>query len=70
VIGFDDLDETRYTLPTLSTVDPGRTEIAETAIRMLLERIKDPAGTPPREVETAFRLVARESSLGSAAGAA
>ena len=70
VIGFDDLDETRYTLPTLSTVDPGRAEIAETAIRMLLERIKDPAGTPPREVETAFRVVARESTMGSAAGAA
>ncbi|WP_258804366.1 LacI family DNA-binding transcriptional regulator [Pseudarthrobacter sp. NS4] len=65
VIGFDDLDETRYTLPTLSTVDPGRTEIAETAIRMLMERIKDRDGTPPREIETAFRIVARESTVGS-----
>ena len=65
VIGFDDLDETRYTLPTLSSVDPGRTEIAETAIRMLLERIKDPQGTPPREIETAFKVVARESTVGA-----
>lgn len=65
VIGFDDLDETRYTLPTLSSVDPGRTEIAETAIRMLLERIKDPLGTPPREIETAFKVVARESTVGA-----
>jgi DNA-binding LacI/PurR family transcriptional regulator len=65
VIGFDDLDETRYTLPTLSTVDPGRTEIAETAIRMLMERIKDANGMPPREIETAFRVVARESTVGS-----
>lgn len=64
VIGFDDLDETRYTLPTLSTVDPGRVEIAETAIRMLLERIKNNDGGPPREIETAFRVVARESTVG------
>jgi DNA-binding LacI/PurR family transcriptional regulator len=65
VIGFDDLDETRYTLPTLSTVDPGRKEIAETAIRMLMERIKDPNGMPPREIETEFQVVARESTVGS-----
>ena len=31
VIGFDDIDETRYTLPSLSTIDPGREEIAEAA---------------------------------------
>jgi DNA-binding LacI/PurR family transcriptional regulator len=65
VIGFDDLDETRYSLPTLSTVDPGRTEIAETAIRMLMERIKDPDGTPPREIETAFQVLPRESTVGA-----
>jgi DNA-binding LacI/PurR family transcriptional regulator len=65
VIGFDDLDETRYTLPTLSTVDPGRVEIAETAIRMLMERIKNSDGGPPREIETAFRVVPRESTVGS-----
>jgi DNA-binding LacI/PurR family transcriptional regulator len=65
VIGFDDLDETRYSLPTLSTVDPGRGEIAETAIRLLMERIKNPDGGPPREIETAFRVVARESTVGA-----
>ena len=65
VIGFDDLDETRYSLPTLSTVDPGRTEIAETAIRMLMERIKDPTGMPPREIETEFHVVPRESTAGT-----
>jgi DNA-binding LacI/PurR family transcriptional regulator len=46
-------------------VDPGRTEIAETAIRMLMERIKEPNGTPPREIETAFRVVPRESTVGA-----
>ncbi|MEA5454734.1 LacI family DNA-binding transcriptional regulator [Sinomonas sp. JGH33] len=62
IIGFDDIDETRYSLPTLSTIDPGREEIAETAVRMLQERIKADDGPPPREFEAVFRLVAREST--------
>ncbi|WP_461163255.1 LacI family DNA-binding transcriptional regulator [Arthrobacter sp. R4-81] len=70
IIGFDDLDETRYSLPTLSTVDPGRVEIAETAIRVLLERIMHPDGSAPQEIETTFKVVARESTLGQAAGPA
>lgn len=69
VIGFDDLDETRYSLPTLSTVDPGRAEIAETAIRVLMERIKHPGGPAPRDIEASFKVVARESTAGSRAGA-
>ena len=67
VIGFDDLDETRYSLPTLSTVDPGRAEIAETAIKLLMERIKNADAGPPREVESAFRIVPRESTVGGQA---
>lgn len=63
VIGFDDIDETRYSLPTLSTIDPGRDEIAETAVRLLVERIADRGrGIPPREYEAAFRVIQRESS--------
>ena len=38
VIGFDDIDETQYSMPTLSTIDPGREEIARTA-----DRAADPA---------------------------
>jgi DNA-binding LacI/PurR family transcriptional regulator len=63
VIGYDDIDETRYTLPTLSTIDPGKDEIAEVAVRFLLQRISDPSGgIPPREHLAEFRLVVRESS--------
>lgn len=62
VIGFDDLDETRYSIPTLSSVNPGREEIAETAIRVLMERIKTPAGPAPREILTKFQVMAREST--------
>lgn len=64
VIGFDDIDETRYSLPTLSTVDPGREEIAKTAVRVLLERIAAADGEPiePREFQSAFRIIPREST--------
>ena len=62
-IGFDDIDETRYSLPTLSTIDPSREEIAEIAVGWLLERIGAPRGSiAPREHETAIRLVPREST--------
>lgn len=63
VIGFDDIDETRYTLPTLSTIDPGKDEIAEVAVRFLIERIASPdASIAPREHRAAFRVVEREST--------
>jgi DNA-binding LacI/PurR family transcriptional regulator len=64
IIGFDDIDETRYSLPALSTVDPGRPEIAETAVRMLLERINgEAADIAPREFESAFKVIPRGSSV-------
>ena len=63
VIGFDDIDETRYTLPTLSTIDPGKDEIAEVAVRFLMERIAHPdAVTAPREHLSASRSFQREST--------
>jgi len=63
VIGYDDIDETRYTLPTLSTIDPGKDEIAEVAVRFLIERIANPgAAIEPREHLAAYRLVQREST--------
>jgi DNA-binding LacI/PurR family transcriptional regulator len=65
VIGFDDIDETRYSLPTMTTIDPGRQEIAETAVAMLMERIDSKAqGTTvvPREFMSSFRLIEREST--------
>lgn len=63
VIGFDDIDETRYSLPTLSTINPGRDEIAEIAVGLLQERISNPEfDVPPREFLTQFTVVQREST--------
>ncbi|WP_233404361.1 LacI family DNA-binding transcriptional regulator [Actinotalea solisilvae] len=64
VIGFDNISTGRFTLPSLSTVDPGRDEIAERAVAMLVERITWGArdAPPPRLHEAAFHVVAREST--------
>ena len=63
VMGFDNIDEGRFSWPSLSTVDPGRLEIAESAVSLLLERVNakgDP--TPPRTVKAGYRIVRREST--------
>lgn len=64
VVGFDNLDESLYSLPSLTTVDPGREEIAETAVRVLLDRIEGKADpvVPPREIFAEFSIVEREST--------
>ena len=64
VIGFDDLDEARYSIPSLTTVDPGQAWIARTAVRTLLRRIDDPvAAGPPRLLLADFTVAERESAL-------
>ncbi len=64
VVGFDNLDETQYSLPSLTTVDPGREEIAETAVRVLLDLIDGGAAAsiPPRELFADFSIIEREST--------
>jgi DNA-binding LacI/PurR family transcriptional regulator len=62
VVGFDDIDETRYTLPSLSSIDPNRQQIAETAVRLLQERIVSGIRPKPRHHFVPFHLVVRESS--------
>lgn len=39
VVGFDDTDDARFTLPPLTTVDAGRREIAQVAVDLLCRRI-------------------------------
>ncbi|MFJ4046185.1 LacI family DNA-binding transcriptional regulator [Microbacterium sp. NPDC089987] len=62
VIGFDGLDEAAYSIPSLTTVDPGRSWIAKTAVSTLLERIGGAADATPRTLFADYRILERESS--------
>jgi DNA-binding LacI/PurR family transcriptional regulator len=61
VVGFDDIDDARYSDPPLSSVDPGRDEIAVRAVDLLVSKI---AGEKrdPQHVVAQFSVVERESS--------
>ncbi|MFI6253357.1 LacI family DNA-binding transcriptional regulator [Streptomyces sp. NPDC051016] len=65
VIGFDNVDESAYLVPSLSTVDPDHDLMAERAVALLAARI-DGAGPAPerKEFTGPFRLVVRESTGG------
>ncbi len=60
VIGFDNIEEGSYSFPELTTIDPGRREIAELAVATMVERIADPEADG-RRVEVAFHVVERGS---------
>jgi DNA-binding LacI/PurR family transcriptional regulator len=63
VIGFDNVEEARFSVPSMSSIDPGRPEIARLAVDLLIERINDKGERrPPRTVRPEFRLVRREST--------
>lgn len=63
VIGFDDIEETEYSIPSLSTIDPGREQIARTAVDLLVRRIEHPdEAFVPERLPMPFRLVEREST--------
>jgi DNA-binding LacI/PurR family transcriptional regulator len=63
VVGFDNNDEGLYGRPSLTTVAPDKTAIAEAAVDLLRKRVED-ADLPPSQVRTPFRLEVRESTRG------
>lgn len=70
LIGFDDIDDVRYSVPSLSSVDPGREQIARTAVELLLGRIQGGgAAAPFRRVVPDSRIIGRESTGDVAPGA-
>jgi LacI family transcriptional regulator len=60
VIGFDNIPEAAHSRPALTTIDIGARQIGVEAARLLLRRIKAPAGAPERIVLPP-RLIIRSS---------
>ena len=64
VIGIDDIEDGRFSTPTLSTIAPDKAAVAREAVLLLHERLDNPSGST-REVSVGFELLARESTLGA-----
>ncbi|MGC9665098.1 LacI family DNA-binding transcriptional regulator [Planosporangium sp. 12N6] len=64
VVGFDDIEEGRYSNPTLTTVSPDKAAIGRRAVAALIGRLDGSRAPEPEEVRVPFALVARESTLG------
>jgi DNA-binding LacI/PurR family transcriptional regulator len=61
VVGFDDIEDGRYSVPSLTTIAPDKEEISRLAVDCLADRIQDP-GRPDRDLVAGHRLVVRESA--------
>ena len=64
IIGYDDIEDGRYSQPTISTVSPDKKAIAQLAVDRLIMRIGSTGPVAGVELRAAHRLVARQSTLG------
>lgn len=63
VAGFDDIEDGRFSAPSLTTISPDKAQIARVAVDLLADRLANPSRAP-REVRADFALVVRESTAG------
>lgn len=69
IVGFDDIEDGRYSVPSLSTVSPDKPQIARMAVEFLVSRLGGDVLSPARETTVHHRLVVRESSVDGVAPA-
>ncbi len=63
VIGFDDIVGAAYHIPSLTTVRQPLTQMGDTAARVLLDKIKNPASDHPDKIILLPELIERESTM-------
>lgn len=69
VVGFDDIEDSSYSMPSLTTISPQRDEIAGRAVDLLVDRIESGSRrADAQDIETGFDLIVRESSVGVSGG--
>jgi DNA-binding LacI/PurR family transcriptional regulator len=62
LIGFDDIEDGRFSTPSLSTIAPDKSRIAESAVDLLATRLAGVLGPPPQELCAPHRLLPRETT--------
>jgi LacI family repressor for deo operon, udp, cdd, tsx, nupC, and nupG len=65
IVGIDDIEDGRYSTPTLTTVAPDKLKIARHAVEKLIRRIETGDHSPPREIRVPHVLMRRESTEGA-----
>lgn len=63
VAGFDDIDETRYSTPTITTISPDMALMSSEVLRLLIDRIEGDR-TTAEQVSVPWTLQVRESTVG------
>lgn len=61
VVGFDNVPMAQFSVPPLTTIEPGTAQIAKHAVDLLAARVEGRAGTPT-EIVTECSLVVRRSA--------
>jgi len=62
VVGFDNVSGSAYSVPALTTIDPGSRQIAKTAVDLLARRIAAGPTDYPSEIVADHSLIARRSA--------
>ncbi|MFZ7087998.1 LacI family DNA-binding transcriptional regulator [Curtobacterium sp. RRHDQ10] len=75
LVGFDDVEDGRFSTPSLTSISPDKSAIARAALDLAIDRIdRGAAGAPPADAGTVViaphRLVVRESSSTAVTGQA
>lgn len=63
LVGFDDIEDGRFSVPTLTTIAPDKNGIATACLDLLADRMAHPDG-PGRERVVTHELVIRQSTAG------
>lgn len=63
IVGFDNNEESAYSLPSLTTIAPDKAAIARAAVDLLRRRIAAGSELEPEDVQTPFSLEIRDSTV-------
>ncbi|MCW2886928.1 MAG: hypothetical protein QOE54_5387 [Streptosporangiaceae bacterium] len=66
IVGFDNTEESAYSLPSLTTIAPDKSAIAQTAVDLIRRRAEAGEQVAPQDIQTPFSLKIRESTVGRA----